>query len=426
MRIENRGSRTKNQAGQILVIAILILSVLTIIVPLMIMSAQREAKWSMLQKRNTTAFHLAESATERGYLYVTLSTTIFQSVQDGVIQPGYNNDTAYTDVPGGSYAIKIASGTNIGEVVITGIGKEPGGNQVRTIEVTYANAPFGNIAIWANGGVDENGNNFSVEWGAIMTPKTVSLYGRKHPQIWSAGSIDADTNGATPPNTDQPDGCFWHSYNSTIPPTPTIDFSFYKSSAQAQGTYYSGNQSFGISHTGGKTYYIDGNMTMSNNSYLKGNLVVIGDLNPATGNWGNGSVSISMPTQAWKQYCSNWTYYKTISGGSGNGYWNDTTAPASFPGLTSTYASPTTVTASLNKAAVYGFMYVGGNLNWGGGGGNAAFIGMVYINGNGTLGANSHGTIWYNASVAANIKTTNVILARQSWKEFIRSWPTGI
>lgn len=408
---------SSGERGQILVVAILILSVLLIIVPLMVMNSQREAVWSTAQKRTTVAFHLAEAATERGYLYVTQSTTVFQNVQYGSILTGYNFDQAYSDLSEGKYAIKIASGSSIGSVVITGVGKESSGNAIRTVEVTYVNAPFGNVAIWANGGVNESGNNFSVEWGAIMTPKSVQLYGRQHPQIWSAGSIDADTNGATPPNTDLPNGCFWHSYNSSIPPTPTIDFAYYKGLAQGTGTYYSGNQSFTLADNSGKTYYIDGNFSEGNNSYLTGNLIVTGDLTPPNGNWGTGSVTVPMPTVAWKQYCNDWSYYRTTY---------DASAPASWPGLTNTYTSNPAITVSLTKLAVYGFMYVGGNLNWGGGGGNADFVGVVYINGQGTLGANSHGTIYYNSTVSSAIHTSNVVLSRQSWKEYVRTWPSGI
>lgn len=403
--------------GQILVIAILILSVLTIIVPLLIMYSEREAKWSTMQKRNTTAFHLAEAATERGYLIVTLSTANYWSIQNGTPLTGYNYDTAYSDVAGGTYAIRITSGANTGEVIITGIGKESQGNSVRTIQITYADAPFGNVAIWANGGVAVTGNNFTVEWGAIMTPKSITIAGRTYPQLWSAGTIDTDSNGATPPNCDQPNCCFWHSFNTSIPPTPTIDFSFYKSSAQASGTYYSGNQTLTISNTTGKTWYVDGNLSMGVNNYLKGNLIVIGDLNPPSGNWGSGSGSPKMPTKAWKQYCNSWATYQAY----------DTAEPASFPGLTSSYFSDANLApVALTKICVWGFMYVGGNLNWGGGGGNADFVGVVYVNGQGNLGANSHANIWYNGDVSANVVTTNIVLTRQLWKETKMSWPAGL
>lgn len=412
--------------GQILVIAVLILCVLAIIVPVLVMYSQRESKWSVAQSRSNTAFHLAEAATERGYLIVAQSTTTYQSIQNGAVLTGYNYDTAYTDVPGGRYAIRITSGTNPGEVVITGVGKDSSGSSVRTLEIIWANSPFGNVALWANGGVTVTGNNFTVEWGAIMTPKTITVNGRKSPQLWSAGSIDLDTNAASPPNCDSPDCCFWHSYNSSIPPTPTIDFSYYKSSAVASGTYYSGNQSWtSKTDTTGKVWYIDGNLSMATNNYIKGDLIVIGDLNPSGGNWGNGGVTATMGTKAWKQYCNNWTYYKTKTGASGNGYWADTGAAASFPGLTSNYTAGT-ITASLPKVVVYGFMYVGGNLNWAGGGGNADFLGVAYINGNATLDATSHATIWYNGDVAANIKTSNVVLSRISWKEYRSAWPTGL
>lgn len=421
--------RVHGSRGQILVIALLIMSILAITVPLLIMYADREAKWSTLQKRSTTAFHLAEAATERAYLQVVKSTTVYRSILNGGTLSGYNFDTAYYDIAGGSYTIKISSGYGTDLVKIIGVGKDSGGGLVRAVEVIYADAKFGDVAVYANGGVNVTGNNFTVEWGAIMTPKSITTGNLPDsPQLFSAGSISEDTNGVNPPNCDSPSCCWWHSYDSNIPAAPTIDFDFYKSSAQATSTYYTGTQSFAINNTTNKTYFFTGNFSMGANSYLKGNLIVLGDLNAPSGNWGTGSPTVKMPTKAWKQYCLNWTYYKNKSGGGGNGYWEDTSAAASFPGLTSTYSSDSSYTVTIpnlgsGKTAVYGFMYVGGNVNWGGGGGNADFVGVVYINGNAALGANSHATIWYNGDIASGVATTTVNLQRASWREIKQTWP---
>lgn len=88
------------------------------------------------------------------------------------------------------------------------------------------------IAVHAKGSVGITGNNFQLEWGAVVTPKSITIGTRNHPQYYSGGAIDKDTNGFAPPNCDSPACLWWFSYDSTIPPQPDIDFDFYRSSAQ--------------------------------------------------------------------------------------------------------------------------------------------------------------------------------------------------
>src|SRR5579859_1920263 len=100
----------RQQKGQVLVAAILLLMVITILIPVMVGYVQNESKWSVKEKENTTAFHLAEGSIDKAYQYVTSSTTTWKSIQNGNIQTGYAFDTAYTDMSGGSYTISISSG----------------------------------------------------------------------------------------------------------------------------------------------------------------------------------------------------------------------------------------------------------------------------------------------------------------------------
>ncbi len=403
-----------------LVIVLLILVVAITLVPLIVLYTQSESKWSVKQGQTTRAFHLAEAALERGYLEITSSTETWDNVQKGQNIAGYRFDVDYTDLDGGDYAIWIGSGSGTQTALIIGIGRDTNKKEVRTLESLYSKLSFGNVAIQANNGVSITGNNFEVEWGAILTPKSITANGRTYPQFWSATSIDLDSNGSTPPNCDTPNCCQWHSYSTNIPPLPTIDLDFYRSSASAAGTgpcgsYYS-SASRSMSSCvdlSGNAYYTAGDLTMSNNNHIIGDLIVTGNLNLPNGNYGNGNETISVPQEAWKQYCQDWSHYQTFDGG----------AASSWPGVTSTYKSASTLTYSgISKAFLHGLLYVGGDITQSGGGGNGDIIGAAIVGGAANLGANSHATIWYNSDVAAAMHTSTLVLGRQTWQEI--SWPS--
>jgi hypothetical protein len=396
--------------------------VLALIVPAMVDYLQSEAKWSVKQGQNSNAFQLAEAAVGRGYQKVTESTTTWKAVQDGQPQTGYRFDIAYNDLPGGSYAISVTSGPNTREVTIIGVGRDRNQKEVRALHVVYGNPGLSNIGIMAANGVTMSGNNVNVEWGAIVSPKTIAIGSKLHPSYWSSGSIDKDTNGATPPNNDA-NNWWWHSYNSQIPPMPAIDFGSYKSSAQASGvspcgiSYYTvGNVSGACSDPSGKTFYITGNWT-SFRGGIRGNVIVLGNMD-----YHNGSgttlpaYNARIPADAWKQYCNDWSYYRTTYDGS------VPATPACFGSLSNGYR-PTTLTYSLSPM-VHGFMYVGGDLSIPNGGGNDDILhGVIVVNGIADINTNSHGHIYYDADISMNLLTTTITLIRLSWKDIVIPWP---
>lgn len=412
--------------------ALLLLALMSVLVPLLVFYAQTESKWAVRETQFTTAFHLAEAATERGYFKLSQSTGNWMSIQAGAPLSGYNFDVKYTDIPGGEYAIYISSGSGEGTAIIIGIGRETKQNLVRTVQVDYIQNALGNVAIMGGQGVSITGNNYKVEWGAVVSQQSLTVGDRDYPQFWSGGTIDKDTTspGSWPPNCDQPDCCQWHSFSKDVPPLPSIDLNFYKSSATASGTpsdsdcgssyYITGNQTWsGCNDSSGKTYYITGNLTVNSTgggNSVEGNVVVLGNLNLSNGNFGTGARTVYLPQKAWKQYCNDWAHYQAF----------DTGEPSSFPGLDSDYLSASTVTVSLDKIFVYGFLYVGGNLVQGGGGGSGSVVGTAFIVGTSTLNASSNVTIYYNADIQASLKTTRIILSRTSWKEILQEWPTGL
>ncbi|MDE2492090.1 MAG: hypothetical protein KGM24_14675 [Elusimicrobia bacterium] len=424
-----------SRRGQVLPIVVIAMMVLMVLVPLMVFYTQTESRWSVKQAASTRAFHLAESGIEKGYLAISESTNVWTDLQSGTVPADYRFDKEYSDIDGGTYAISISSGPGTQQATILSVGRDSKGREVRAIEATYSNSPLSGVAIYAGKGA-QIGNGVNVEWGAILSPNTIDAASRNHPQFWSATSIISKDTNPDPPNCDSPNCCQWHAYQTNLPPAPSIDLDFYKSSATASSCptgnpnkYPSGASPAGSCYwptdvtfksvTGtGQTVYVNGNLTIqSPGIYIQGNLLVTGNVILPNGVWGNGSATMGVPSDAWKQYCNDWSYYKTNF---------DTAAPAAFPGLASSYA-PTGLTYPSSKLSVNGLLYVGGNFNdGGGGGGNSDVYGALYALGSSTETANSPVNFYFNADAASNIKTTSIILTRTSWRDSTVGWPSGL
>lgn len=422
----------RNSRGFVLPVVLATLMILCVLVPLMVMYTQTEAKWSQKQAANTVAFHMAEAGTEKAYLYITRSTQTWASLMLGQEQTNYHFDKKFSDLSGGTYAISITSGPDDDTVTIISVGRDARARETRAIKVVYANSLYSATAIYAGRGV-QIGGGVNIEWGGVMSPYTVDSAGRAHPQFWSASQITGFDTNPSPPNCDGPNCCQWHAYQSNLPPAPTIDFDYYRSSAAANtaggcpagGTncYYSGSVSNWNENGTTGAVFIEGDLTVkSPGMYHQGSMVVMGNINLPPGVWGRGSASMSMPSDAWKQYCNDWTFYR-------NNF--DSTAPAAFPGLTSTsYTSPSSCkpsACSSTKLAINGMFYVGGNFNnGGGGGGNSDIYGVLYAVGSASQTANSSVNFYFNASATDGLQATNVTLVRTSWQDWLRDWPPGL
>jgi hypothetical protein len=415
--------------GQILPGAVAMLTILAIMVPAIILWVQRENVFASKQSRNTTAFHLAEAGAEKAYLFISMSTTTWTSIQAGNAQTDYKFDKRYTDIAGGDYTISITSGPGTQQVTIVTIGRDKYGKESRALRVIYSNSILGDTAIFAGQGV-QIGGGVDVEWGAVMSPYTIDANSALSPQFWSASQITTKDTSANPPNCDSPGCCQWHAFQTNLPTPPNIDFDFYRTSAAATagcpagGTpagscYYAGSVNGWSNTTSGKTIFIEGNLDVNSpGMFHTGTMIVMGNVILPNGVWGKGNVTMSVPNQAWKQYCNNWAYYKANF---------DTTSPyAAFPGLTTVYA-PSGLTKASSKVAVNGFMYVGGNFNnGGGGGGNSDVYGVLYTVGTTTMTAASPVTFYYNGNATSNLVTTNISLTRYSWQDEVRGWPAGL
>ncbi|HAZ07666.1 MAG TPA: hypothetical protein DCZ01_03875 [Elusimicrobia bacterium] len=427
----------RRNRGQVLPIALAILLVLTVLVPLMVFYTQRDSVWAVSQSRNNTAFHLAEAGAEKAYLYMSQSTVTWGSIQAGAAQTNYNFDKSYADINGGTYTISITSGPNLQQATVISVGRDLFKRERRALKVVYANSTYGAVAAYAGRGL-QIGNAVNLEWGGAMSPYTVDAAGRNHPQFWSASAITSKDTDPNPPNCDGPACCQWHSYSANIPSPPSIDFDFYRTSAAANmaggcpagGTpanscYYASGAAAANAwkETTTGAAFFEGNLTIdSPGMYHKGDMVVMGNVNLPNGAWGKGNVTMTMPTDAWKHYCNDWAFYRATF---------DSGAPASFPGLDSTYTSPSACNPAAGcvstKIAINGMLYVNGNFNNnGGGGGNSDVFGALYAVGSASSTANSSVTLYYNSAASSSLLTTNISLVRVSWQDSMAGWPASL
>lgn len=422
----------KQRKGQLLVVALLLLVLLAILTPVMVSYVRNESNWSVKQGQSSNALQLAEAALDRGFQKVIESTGTWQALLSGQTFPGFRRDTAYSELPGGSYAIAVTSGPGTGEITIIGIGRDKMGREVRALRAVYQNQALSEISVQADDGIRMSGNNIQVEWGSVASPDNIDIDGKLHPSYWSAGNIlnsgsavHRDNNGPAPPNCDLPNCWWWRSYYTDLPPSPSVDIDFYRSSAIASGNdpcgrayYQPGNFSDNCTSNTGRPYFIEGNWT-GFRSAVRGAVIVMGNLSFHNGNSPTlGTINARVPPKAWRQYCNNWAYYRSNY---------DSTPPASpacFGDVNNSYSANTTKSI---EPSLHGFVYVGGNLTLPNGGGSTDLLyGAIMIKGTADINSNSHCRIYYDPAVAANIAVTKPSLARKSWEALVLPWPGGL
>jgi hypothetical protein len=421
--------RLKSEKGQVLAIVVVIMLIVTTLVPVLVMYSQREAAWTSKQAKSTTAFHLAEAGTEKGYLQISISTMNWVNLQLGTGMTNFKFDHRFDDLSGGSYTVSITSGPLSQEATIISIGHDTLNREVRAIQAVYANATVGNVAIMGGSGVDVSGNNLTVEWGSIVSPNPITVNGANHPSYWSASSVSLDANGSALPNCDTPNCWWWHSYFAGIPAMPLLDFNAYKSDAQNKlphssscgMTYYqAGSPSGGCSDLTGRTFYVEGSWTGFDGPII-GSVIVKQSMSTPNGAMSGNSISAPLPQQAWKQYCNDWAFY--------TGTYDSAAAipfPTQCPGIYSTYLSGAGLTYPISPV-VNGLLYVGGDFTGPNGGGNTDLAyGVLIVKGQVNLNSNSHCKFYYNATASQALQTTQINLSRQSWKDVNRGWPAGL
>lgn len=467
MKIDARGS----ERGQVLAGVILLIMILLIMIPAMVQWVQIESKTSVKDQKATKAFNLASAAVERGYWKIKSSTVTCASAVGGVPIAGYNFDTVYQDVSGGSYRISISS-VAPKTVRIIGEGRDQSTNEVRSITAIYLNQTIysplltGGNMTWKKG--------LGVFWGSVMSQGDINLdpvmAGIYYPRKYSKGVVSGtatnprDVNGLAPPNTD---GTEWWSDYKYVPELPVLDFAVLRASAAAthtlnvygckgSSTYTdptTGNVLAGgapwdlrsscsagnphTEHFGNPwnhpdsprykpdtdyVWYYDGNVRLTgrlnggvpvNQSCgLRGMLIVRGNLIVDTP--GEYNYTGPVPQGAWQDHKR---LTKTTNDSSASGEYpadiglNASTGVFNFG--TDTWAGGYHTTVGMR-----GFTYVGGNMTITNPDGYMDFNGAVWVQGDVIAtgaSANAYCGIFYDDSL--NVPTLNVILIRQSWQE---------
>ena len=228
---------SSRQGGQVLIGAIILLVLLSIALPALVRYTQNESIWTQKDSHSTKAFQLAEAAAEQGFQQLLLSSTAWTNTQAANPPAGFNFDQTYS-APGGTYEIRLKAGASASLLEVTGVAKSNG--EIRAVKSIYTNSGVGNSAITAGNTVTV-GASVNVEWGAVMSYNSITAGGRAHPRFYSTGSIDLDSNGSTPPNTD---GVQWWSYQTNMPSQPQLNLAYYKAQAQAAGASPAGCPSY--------------------------------------------------------------------------------------------------------------------------------------------------------------------------------------
>ncbi len=453
-----------------MVMIVLVIAIL--IVGAMVNWMQHDSTTAVKSQKSTTAINFAEAGIDRAMWKLQGTTTTWATAESGAIIAGYHFDTTYTDIPGGSYRIKISSAGNH-RVTIVGEGRDSASKEIRAVSALYKNQTVysammaGANITWAKG--------LGVYWGPIMSQGNIQLMddyvaALYFPRKYAKGTVTGtathprDTNGLVPPNTDNVE--WWTEYDG-VPNLPLLDFVALRSSAAATGTlnvYGCKNSSpvgawdartscpsagshsthFGNPWNHAKSarfnpntdyvWYWDGDVTLSGqwcgsspcgqSTGLRGTFIVRGNLTVDTP--GEYSYTGSVPAKAWEE--QNKLTQSTFDSGASGEYPADTgmhQSASTFRFGTDTWCQPNGGGCGwYSTVGLKGFVYVGGNLDIQQ---FMDFNGAVWVNGtvSATGGTNtSFCGIFYDDTLS--VPALNVILLRISWQEIAPSaaaWP---
>lgn len=224
--------------GFILPLLVTVILVFLIMVPAVLKWISTDTKHSIREERKSKALYLAEAAVERGYWKVKSSTITFGRVISGYTLEGYNFDITYYDIEGGSYRIKISSGS-AREVVIVGEGRDRSTGEIRAVRVKYRNQTIAG-AMLSGSKINPSGDT-RIHWGPILSWGEINLSAGAqnvyYPRKFSKQLVKPRDHSLDPPNTDNKE--WWSAYD--VPELPMFDFATIRSSAQANGTLNCGS-----------------------------------------------------------------------------------------------------------------------------------------------------------------------------------------
>lgn len=400
---------------------------LLIMIPLIDLYVKNEAKWSVKEKKSTTAFHLAEAGIDRARWKLLETDEMWVMTSTGVI-PGYNFDKTYSDVAGGTYAIRISSDSSDPEKrIVESVGRDAATTEMRKIRAVFVNNAAVDFSARAENQAANTGGNDHVEWGPIYAGVSINATARTFPRLFSAAHVTPQDGGSTTSGTDNVQ---WWSYYD-IPDTPKVKFSVYLASASNSGaapdgcgngassTYYrAGNATFkGCHDTSNKTYYITGDVTFDSGgggNFIRGTMIILGSVNVSGNGGSDGAYAARLPPEAWKEYGNAWSHYLTF----------DSDAPSTYAAALAANYQATGHTYNLTDVLFHGFMYTGGSqgLN---GGGNCNFNGSLLAGVNATMSTSGF-CLYYDDEVASEVLLSGIDIDLYSWYEVHPSWPSGL
>ncbi len=425
-----------SRPGQMAITLVLsILLFLMLMFPVMNLFVQNEGRWSVKEKKSTTAFHLAEAGVDRARWKLMESDDMWVITGTGTLA-GYNFDQVYEAADGGTYAIRISSDpADADKRIVESVGRDKTGSQLRRVRAVLVNDSNADFATRASNMVSNTGGNDHIEWGPVISGNSIDATGRTFPRYYSAGHVSPQDGGSTSASTDN---VYWWSYYP-IPPFPTIKFSAYISSADASGAAPNGcgkatgaryhfTSAMGTSaefkncrDTSGRTYYIDPGIDTtfkaggSNGNFIQGTVIMQGNFIISGNGGASGSYAAKLPPQAWLEYGANWAHYLSF----------DPTCPyATYAQAVAANYVATNKTYGLSTVLIHGFAYTGGSQGLTGGG-NCNLNGVLLSGRDATMGTSTM-AIYYDDNVASDIMIQGVHIRLQSWYEVRAEWPAGL
>lgn len=334
-----RFRRFSGSPGQVLVGVLLLMMVLLITVPFLVESLQRESRWSVKEKKSTTAFHLAEAGIDRAVWKLNERAANWTDAAAGTVFTNYNNDKTFSDVTGGTYRVRILSGGSATKVKIVSTGRDDSTKELRAIEALYEKA---SAAAAIQAPALQFNSSFKVFWGPYMSLTDISLNSSAdelYPQKYARTSITSSSSygdrdaapGAGNPKDETDCLEYWAYNNSTcgsagVPDMPPIDIDWYRAQSQiAPNLYYNtppATQTFSnLQDNVPKIRFFEGNVTFTGTTHLRGWVIAMGKVTFNTSGYDNaayGSYTVSassIPSTAWKQYQKNTPAVGSASGG---------------------------------------------------------------------------------------------------------------
>ncbi len=425
------------------------------------MKVMNENKWTVKEKKSSTAYYLAEAGIERGYWTLESNPSYFSTLSTSSIA-GYRFDQAYSDIPStgtsslGSYCILLSSyslfGTSIGssQRVITASGRDNDKKEIRTIEMVIQTPGTLNGAIQASG-VQLSGGG-KVHWGPLISAAGMTFnggsqvrYPRKFMRLGITSLAGNTDNNPAEPNYDtdnpNPHTEFW-SYNEPpgVPDAPTIDTNYYRNLAQYStaavtagfaggGQYYSGVGTTNIANEKDLTdtvYYSEGTLKFTGCVATRGVIVAVGAVIFTGGPCNTGQIPgrypqiVSIPTGAWQEY-------QKIDTAASNEYPGDTGGPGTS-GLNPTYTFGAAANSNIQTTETishYGFIYAGGGSpSWNASGGTIVVGAVLAPNDDGSGSGGS--TIYYQDNMTIQVSGTSGSYTRSTWHQKPAYWPDGL